>query len=295
MLLTYDHKLSIFDRYRVYWLFSKDFTKQRTYCECYSPLQCHFLLDSLRKHSQTVSLHQKCMHFFKPITPREKLAKLCSFYLSFLNGKIIYRNKMQLISAFHKNHLSISFQGIGTKLKAYASRKPVRKRRELPKKSTLQTKKTALDDYASSADRLSADADFTSVDNADSLNDKLDVQSSTKSSSRSAVLQACIITSGLIFALGMAIRQVGFVPPPQLGIYALIFCSQLILLLRSHQTAVANIFKIRFYPFSNSFFCLILLDQQVEVSSNFHYREIYVVLKNRSTCSIFSSEAVVFF
>lgn len=119
-----------------------------------------------------------------------------------------------LISAFHKNHLSISFQGFGTKLKAYASRKPVRKRRELPKKSTLQTKKIALDDYGSSADRSSADADFTSVDNADSLNEKLDVQSSTKSSSRSAVLQACIITSGLIFALGMAIRQVGFVPPP---------------------------------------------------------------------------------
>lgn len=124
------------------------------------------------------------------------------------------------VTPFHKD-LLISFQSFGTTLKVFASRKPVRKQREVPKNSTPRTNKIAFDEYGSLEDRSSANADLISVNNVDSSNEKLDVQSSTQTSSRNAVLQACIITSGLLFASGMAIRQVGFVPcSPLLGINA---------------------------------------------------------------------------
>lgn len=119
---------------------------------------------------------------------------------------------------FHKD-LLIAFQSFGTTLKVFASRKPVRKQREVPKNSTPRTNEIVFDEYGSLEDRSSVDADFISVN--DSSNEKLDVQSSTQTSSRNAVLQACIITSGLLFASGLAIRQVGFVPcSPLLGINA---------------------------------------------------------------------------
>ncbi|XP_058102107.1 uncharacterized protein LOC131246219 [Magnolia sinica] len=106
--------------------------------------------------------------------------------------------------------------GFGADLRAFATRKSVRKARkdgEAPKSRTSETNKHPSNEYDRFEDRSSAVGDVISDDSVELLNDNLIGKSSTStpSSSRSVVLQACIVTSGLIFTLGVIIRQVSHI------------------------------------------------------------------------------------
>ncbi|XWS22696.1 hypothetical protein CRYUN_Cryun29cG0058200 [Craigia yunnanensis] len=103
-----------------------------------------------------------------------------------------------------------SISGTKFSIRAFASRKSMKNLRRdgQPRKSvTLQTKDTLPEDSSVLAD--------TSPSNDDNINDGKRVYSAPQNSisipSRSNVLQACTITSGLIAALGLIIRQVSHV------------------------------------------------------------------------------------
>lgn len=104
-------------------------------------------------------------------------------------------------------------QGTKLSIRAFASRKSMKKSKRMgqPRKSvSLQTKETLPEDGSVLADTSSLDGD-----NIDDGNNNVysAPQDSISIPSRSNVLQACTITSGLIAALGLIIRQVCFRTP----------------------------------------------------------------------------------
>ncbi|XVF85127.1 hypothetical protein PTKIN_Ptkin17bG0093300 [Pterospermum kingtungense] len=103
-----------------------------------------------------------------------------------------------------------SITGTKFSIRAFASRKSMNKLRRVGqplKSNTLQTKETLPEDSSVLAD--------TSPSDGDNINDGKSVYSAPQNSisipSRSNVLQACTVTSGLIAALGLIIRQVSHV------------------------------------------------------------------------------------
>ncbi|XP_040968004.1 uncharacterized protein [Gossypium hirsutum] len=106
-------------------------------------------------------------------------------------------------------HISFHPQSTKFSARAFASRKPMKKsRREgRPSKSfTLQTKETLPEDINGLADmHPSNDGNTNNGKSVDSTPPDI-----ISIPSRSNVLQACTITSGLIAALGLIIRQVCF-------------------------------------------------------------------------------------
>lgn len=87
--------------------------------------------------------------------------------------------------------------------------KKLRKDRQARKNLTLQTNKIAPNEDNGLEDRFPSEDDSV-PDNKVSPIDNLAAQGSITIPSRGAVLQACTVTSGLIAALGIIIRQVGF-------------------------------------------------------------------------------------
>ncbi|KAA8533250.1 hypothetical protein F0562_033217 [Nyssa sinensis] len=104
--------------------------------------------------------------------------------------------------------------GFGAKIRAFASRNSVKKprrQREAQNNVIIQSNKNQSNEYDGQADR-SPSGDESVQDNSKmSSFDNLDAQKSITIPSRSAVLQACTATSGLIAALGVIIRQVSHV------------------------------------------------------------------------------------
>ncbi|KAH7856845.1 hypothetical protein Vadar_006134 [Vaccinium darrowii] len=95
-------------------------------------------------------------------------------------------------------------------IRAFASQKSVknfRKQREAQKNLTSQLNRSSLDE----SDRLAPGVDNVEDINNESSVENLDGQKSVNMPSRGAVLQACTVTSGLIAALGIVIRQVSHV------------------------------------------------------------------------------------
>lgn len=91
--------------------------------------------------------------------------------------------------------------------RVFASQKSVknfRKQREAQKNLTSQLNRSSLDE----SDRLAPGVDNVEDINNESSVENLDGQKSVNMPSRGAVLQACTVTSGLIAALGIVIRQV---------------------------------------------------------------------------------------
>ncbi|XP_058192736.1 uncharacterized protein LOC131309992 [Rhododendron vialii] len=94
-------------------------------------------------------------------------------------------------------------------IRAFASKKSVknfRRQREAQKDLTPQLNRSPSDEK----DGL-APGDIVEESNKESSVENLDVQKSVNIPSRGAVLQACTVTSGLIAALGIVIRQVSHV------------------------------------------------------------------------------------
>lgn len=98
-------------------------------------------------------------------------------------------------------------------LKAFASQKSERKRRndrKTTKEGTLTSKILSSDGYKESADKDSNDGNSGRSASVELLNENADAAVQVAGSSRATVLQACIITSVLLVASGVAIRQVKF-------------------------------------------------------------------------------------
>ncbi|RVW47778.1 hypothetical protein CK203_091752 [Vitis vinifera] len=103
------------------------------------------------------------------------------------------------------------FCGLGGKIRAFASRnsvKKLRKDRQARKNLTLQTNKIAPNEGNGLEDRFPSEDDSVPDNKKVSPIDNLAAQGSITIPSRGAVLQACTVTSGLIAALGIIIRQV---------------------------------------------------------------------------------------
>ncbi|XP_059657776.1 uncharacterized protein LOC132304216 isoform X2 [Cornus florida] len=93
--------------------------------------------------------------------------------------------------------------GFGAKVRAFASRNSVKKlKRRSEARKNANPPPNRLEGGSPSGD------DYAQDDNKMSSVENLDGQSSITIPSRSAVLQACTVTSGLITALGVTIRQV---------------------------------------------------------------------------------------
>ncbi|KAF8408363.1 hypothetical protein HHK36_007512 [Tetracentron sinense] len=102
----------------------------------------------------------------------------------------------------------------GADIKAFASRNSVKKLKrvgEARKSRTLQTNKSPSDQDNGLEDGASSGDDFIHNNREMSSVDNMDTKNSINIPSRSAVLQACTVTSGLIAALGLVIRQVSHI------------------------------------------------------------------------------------
>lgn len=136
---------------------------------------------------------------------------------SYLSSKTHLRNTLLLSGdPFGLNDAAdfcSSQYGFGARISAFASRKSAKNlKRNKDKQSDviLQTSKNTFDDYSAiretppSGDDSITGGDFTSVNNKSEENSMI-------IPSRSNVLQACSVTSGLMAVLGLAIRQVSHV------------------------------------------------------------------------------------
>lgn len=118
---------------------------------------------------------------------------------------------MCFFTSFRTIFFLFVLQGIGGKVKAFASRNSVnklRKDRQARKILTFQTSKIVSDEDDGLKDSFSSEDDSV-TDNKLSPIDNLAAPDSITIPSRGTVLQACSVTSGLIAALGIIIRQVG--------------------------------------------------------------------------------------
>lgn len=125
----------------------------------------------------------------------------------------VYKTKEKCVSSPLLEPIFFLFvlQGIGGKVKAFASRNSVnklRKDRQAHKILTFQTSKIVSAEDDGLKDSFSSEDDSV-TDNKLSPIDNLAASDSITIPSRGTVLQACSITSGLIAALGIIIRQVG--------------------------------------------------------------------------------------
>lgn len=103
-------------------------------------------------------------------------------------------------------------QVFGADLRAFASRKSARRaRKDLkePKSRNWETNKNTSNEFDKLEDGSSVGGNAFSANSRELPNDNLVVKNDTLSS-RNDVLQACIVTSGLILALGVIIQQVSF-------------------------------------------------------------------------------------
>ena len=99
----------------------------------------------------------------------------------------------------------------GSQIRAFAkqkSTKKLRRQNEPQKDLTSQLNRGSNADYSGMEDRSSPGIDDFQDSNKESSFEKFDSRSSIYIPSRSAVLQACTVTSSLIAALGVIIRQV---------------------------------------------------------------------------------------
>ncbi|XP_077250633.1 CAAX amino terminal protease family protein [Tasmannia lanceolata] len=116
-------------------------------------------------------------------------------------------------SISHNRTLTIEIpRTFGSNLKALVSRNSVKKARkdgQPPKRRNSPTnrKSSNEDDGLDIADKSSSGGD----NSVESLNHNLASGSSTSHPARSVVIQACTVTSGLILALGLVIRQVSHI------------------------------------------------------------------------------------
>ena len=95
----------------------------------------------------------------------------------------------------HWKYLILYWQGVKFRPGAFASRKKLRRER-LASESV--------------ADKTTASSEYVQDDKKVELSDDLPAEKGVIIPSRGAVIQACTVTSGLIAALGILIRQVGF-------------------------------------------------------------------------------------
>ncbi|KAL5998324.1 hypothetical protein ACLOJK_009264 [Asimina triloba] len=127
--------------------------------------------------------------------------------LSFSPPRPVIACNVQLVMP---RHLKVQSPVFGADFRAFANRKSVRRTRKdwkEPKSRTLDSNKNTSNEYDELVDGSSIGGNSFSDDCEELLNDNLVVKNYTPSP-RNDVLQACIVTSGLIFALGMIIRQV---------------------------------------------------------------------------------------
>ncbi|GAB4829304.1 hypothetical protein Ancab_018974 [Ancistrocladus abbreviatus] len=137
---------------------------------------------------------------------RASLSQSCMFipHLPFGNAASMRRNTFGFIHA--AKVLSSRFSsGFLTNVKAFAHRKSVKKLKREEKNRSSQTDKSLLDDYNGLKGSFPSEVDVE-------VDDFLFVNANAKDSisipSRSSVLQACTVTSGVIAALGGVIQQV---------------------------------------------------------------------------------------
>ncbi|KAF9591578.1 hypothetical protein IFM89_004632, partial [Coptis chinensis] len=119
------------------------------------------------------------------------------------------KNCYHLLSHHQRNNFSTKLQSFGVVVKSFASRKSVKKSKKDGKLCTSRTKKvedSAVVDKSSARDDL-----LVGQSNGVSLNDNLVGENLISSTPREVVLQACTVTSGLILALGLVIRQVSHI------------------------------------------------------------------------------------
>uniref|UniRef100_A0A5B7BB38 CAAX prenyl protease 2/Lysostaphin resistance protein A-like domain-containing protein n=1 Tax=Davidia involucrata TaxID=16924 RepID=A0A5B7BB38_DAVIN len=104
--------------------------------------------------------------------------------------------------------------GFGANIRAFASRNSVKKLRrqgEERNNVTTQPNKSRSNEYDGMTERSPSGDDYVQDNSKMSSFDNLDGQKSIAIPSRSSVLQACTVTSSLIAALGVTIRQVSHV------------------------------------------------------------------------------------
>ena len=130
----------------------------------------------------------------------------------------VYETKAQCLSftSFRAYLFLFILQGLEGKIKAFASRKTrnsvkkLRKDQQARKNLTFQTNKIIPDEDDGLDNVFSSEDDSVRDDSKVSPIDNLASPDSMPIPSRGTVLQACTVTSGLIAALGIIIRQVGF-------------------------------------------------------------------------------------
>lgn len=107
-------------------------------------------------------------------------------------------------------------QDFGFQFRAFASQKSQKKARNYSKvsktksKTLQQSKQLSSEDSVDLSDKILTRDDNTCDTSVESISGNLNKNGLTAHPTRGAVLQACIVTSGLILALGAIIRQVGF-------------------------------------------------------------------------------------
>ncbi|KAK9675474.1 hypothetical protein RND81_11G009300 [Saponaria officinalis] len=144
----------------------------------------------------------------------------CRVTYNSLSTKTHLRNHLPLSGSLFRTFDSadnfaweLNHEGYGSRVVAFASRKTVKKQRrnkERKDEGMLQSG-NSLDDSNGMEDNYSSRGDVVD-DDLSVVNDKSEVSSVSKVvPSRRDVLQACVLTSGLIAALGFTIRQVSTV------------------------------------------------------------------------------------
>ncbi|CAK9172373.1 unnamed protein product [Ilex paraguariensis] len=144
---------------------------------------------------------------------RTKPGNLSAAYLSFGNSTFTCRKLTGsydlpvLISAKLRRRF-------GASIRAFAGQKVVKKLRrkgKTQKDVTSPPNKPLFNEDDGQADRPPSGDDYIHDNNQTSSLSNLDAQTAVAIPTRSAVLQACIVTSGLIGALGVLVRQVSHV------------------------------------------------------------------------------------
>ncbi|XP_029122367.1 uncharacterized protein [Elaeis guineensis] len=107
--------------------------------------------------------------------------------------------------------------GFGLQFRAFASQKSEKKARnylnlsKTKSKTSQQSKQLSLEDSVDLSDKILTRNDNTFDPSVESISGNLNENDLTARPTRGAVLQACIVTSGLILALGAIIRQASHV------------------------------------------------------------------------------------
>ncbi|PIA51461.1 hypothetical protein AQUCO_01100358v1 [Aquilegia coerulea] len=123
------------------------------------------------------------------------------------NHLFFQRKKSIFLTNLQKN--------FGFVVKSFASRnyakKSTKKGGESHRNRIKESSRISPDEYSEKTDKSSSNEDLNADSNEVLLNDDLNAKKSISSTSRGDVLQACTVTSGLILALGLVIRQVSHI------------------------------------------------------------------------------------